>query len=153
MKKKILLLTLGSMLSIPAFAVGHFAGHWESVSGKVSSNIGINSNCSKIEVVIVQDSRSLTTKSYNAVCGTYSADWGPVTEDLQGNKVLENGDVVGSITEDSLTTSAPDSGVLYNYNLKLTPGSQGLMHVVYGVQNFAGTITIEGDLKKVSDTE
>jgi hypothetical protein len=95
----------------------------------------------------------LTTKSYNAVCGTYSADWGPVTEDLQGSKVLENGDVVGSITEDSLTTSAPDSGVVYNYNLKLTSGSQGLMHVVYGVQNFAGTITIEGDLKKVSEIE
>jgi hypothetical protein len=149
LKRILFLLLLAQSLSV--YAVGNFAGHWISESGKVTSNIGVNGNCSKIEIVITQDSSAVVTKSYHAECGTYSSDWGPVPEDIHGGKIFENGDEVGTIDETTLKTSAPDSGVIYNYNLSLMPSSQGSekMHSLYGTQNFVGSITIEADMVRV----
>jgi len=147
MRKKFIIL-IGSVVTLcfsaTGWAVGHFEGHWVSKTGKVTSNIGINGDCTKVEILITQDEHQLLTKSYRAECGTYSSDWGPVPEEIHGGQILEGGDQVGTIDDKALKTSTPDSGVLYNYNLELQ--GAGRMHSTYGTQNFVGSITIEADM-------
>lgn len=137
--------------SVSAFAVANFTGHWVSNSGKVSSNVGLGANCTKIEIIIEQTETEIVTKKYHSTCGFFGSDWGPNTMQIQNGKVFENGDEVGYVNDTTLISITPDVNVLYAFNLKLTQTADGKPAVqsYYGVKNGVGAIATEGILEKV----
>jgi hypothetical protein len=44
--------------------------------GKVSSNVGLNSNCTKVKIEIQQRPGTLTVKRYHSDCGLCGSTWG-----------------------------------------------------------------------------
>jgi hypothetical protein len=113
------LLTILGAGNSKALARANFSGHWVANSGKVSSNVGISASCSKVEIIIEQNEKEFITKKYESTCNFFGSQWGPVKQDLNGEQVLEQGEVVGSISDDTLITTAPSGTAAYAYNLKL----------------------------------
>lgn len=146
MSSFILILFLG----LKTWAVGNFEGHWIATQGEVTSNLGLSSTCTKIEIVIRQTESSIVTDKYESTCQLYSSTWGPVVQRIQDGKVYEDEDVVGTIDDSSLLTTAPSGTVFYIYNLKLVPNNNGQMDLEaeYGVRNYLGTILTTARLVK-----
>ena len=151
MKTLIFVSTFAFSFSSSSWAVVNFTGHWMTTSGTVSSNVGFHSDCKKIEIVIEQTDTQFLTKTYHSECGLMGSDWGPDTMQLQGNKVFQYGGEVGSISDDTLLSDSPDSGVDYAWNLKMIVGDDGqpAVQTYYGVQNGVGAFATEGILHKV----
>lgn len=143
-----------SMQASQAFAVADFSGHWIANSGKVSSNIpGLSANCSRVEIVIEQNEHALITRRYETDCQLFSTHWGPVQEDIQGTQVLEQGEIVGSISDDTLMTTSPSGTAAYAFNLKLIHDSQGsvILKSYYGTKTAVGAMATEADLHRVAE--
>lgn len=140
-----------TLVSTVAFARANFSGHWVAQSGSVSSNVGLSSKCSKVEIVIEQSETSLVTKKYESTCDLYGSTWGPVQEDFIGDQVLEQGTPVGKITDDTLITVAPDGTAEYAFNLRLKKDASGevVLESYYGVRNSVGAIATEAILHRV----
>jgi hypothetical protein len=150
MKTIALITTL--LLSSSAFA--DFAGHWITHNGSITDIQGKKTSCSKIEITMSQVGTKLTTETYSSVCGIMTSDWGPDPMTIQDGKVLNlDGDEIGTLQDNTLQTEEPISSVLYRFDLTLAPATAeqpaDKMHSVYGVKNFLGTMSIEGDLERV----
>lgn len=145
------LFLLPLLFSSPAWAVGDFSGHWLATSGKISSNIGLKGTCSKVEIIIEQTPDNLHTEKYSAKCSLFDSDWGPIDQTIRNGKVFEGDEEVGTITEDTFKTMAPDGNVSYAYNMKLIRNADGSfsMDSYYGTGNGFGAIVIEATLQKV----
>ena len=144
------LLSLFLVLS-PAAAFGEgLSGHWSANAGKVSSNVGLNSSCTKVEIDLDQQPGTLTVKRYHSDCGLYGSTWGPDVMTIKDGKVFEGEDEVGTLTGDTLMTISHDGGTDYAFNLKLIqlPDGTSKLETYYGVRNGTGAIATEADLTK-----
>jgi hypothetical protein len=151
MTKLLIFLSVNLFFTLPAMALADFSGHWVG-DGKINSNIGLNSTCSKIEIVISQTATTLVTEKYVSTCKLFGSSWGPVEMTIQGGDVFEDGEQVGTINDDTLLTIEPSGTVAYAFNLKLVPKGDGTMalQTYYGTQNSIGGMATEGLLHKVS---
>lgn len=133
-------------------AVGDFSGHWTADKGTVSSNLGLRSDCTKVELDIAQTADKLTVRKYKSDCNLFGSSWGPDEMTLKDGKVYEDGDEVGTITGDTLMTIAPSGTVAYAFNLKLVKGADGqpVLESYYGVKNATGAIATEANLTKAA---
>lgn len=149
MKKNILFI-IASLLSTTALAVGDFSGHWVAEEGEVTSQIGLNSKCSRVEIIIEQTATAVITKKYSSTCDMFGSSWGPVEQAILDGKIYEHGEPVGTIDETSLNSAAQDGTVLYHYNLRLVAGANGKMELEseYGTQNFVGKLITVARLKR-----
>jgi hypothetical protein len=140
------------LLLTPAIAFGSdLTGHWIASVGKVSSNVGLNSNCTKVEIEIEQRPGTLTVKRYHSDCGLYGSTWGPDVMTVKPDgKVFEGEDEVGTFSGNTLMTISHDGGVDYAFNLKLIQAADGseTLESYYGVHNGTGAIVTEADLKR-----
>ena len=152
MKYKYLFLILLSNIA-PTFtfaetkSYANFTGHWIATDGKVSSNVGLNSNCKKVEIIIEQNENEILTKLYNAECSLYGSKWGLIKQTIRDGKIFEGEDEVGTITDDTLITVSTSGGYQYAYNLKfitLTNG-QKILKSYYGTKSFIGAIATEAN--------
>ena len=137
-------------LGINAFAIGDFSGHWISEGGEVVSDLGLNSKCSRIEIVIEQTDIEIVTKQYTSTCDLFGSSWGPMVQQIENGKVFEHGEEVGTVDDTTLVSVAPSETVFYLYNLQLVPAADGSMELesVYGVKNYLGTIRTMAHLKR-----
>lgn len=141
------------IVSFSAGANVQLEGHWVADSGQVSSNIGLSAKCTRVEIIIEQDEKSVKTLKYDAQCGTLGSKWGPIQQDIENGKVFEAGVEVGTIDDTTLLTTSVDGTVQYAYNLRLVRGQNGepLLQSYYGTKNFIGAIVTEATLSKVKD--
>lgn len=125
--------------------IANFSGHWIASEGKVSSNIGLNSKCSKVEILIEQTETEIITNLYNAECDMFGSKWGPIHQEIRGGKIFENDLEVGTITEDTLRTTAPSGAYQYAYNLRLlnSPEGKKILQSYYGTRGAVGAMAIE----------
>lgn len=137
-------------IAVQAHAVGDFSGIWVG-EGEVSGVAGLGSKCSKVEIIVEQTETSVFTKKYESTCDLYGSTWGPIQQDYHDGQVFENGEPVGIIDDTHMTSTAPDGGAIYIYNLTLVPGPNGTFELdsEYGVQNFVGTLMTRARLKRV----
>lgn len=137
-------------LGINAHAIGDFSGHWVTDSGEVVSDLGLNSKCTGIEIVIEQTASEMITKQYTSTCALFGSSWGPMVQEIKDGKVFEQGEEVGTVDDTTLVSIAPSGTAVYIYNLKLVPSANGEMELesVYGVKNSLGTIRTEARLKR-----
>ncbi len=145
-------LSLG--LANAAYAVD-FSGHWVG-SGQIIEVVPFvgtkTSPCARIEISIEHLTEKLTTKHYKADCGFVGPDWGPNVMEIRGTEVFEDDEKTGTLIDDTLLTLDASGGVQYAYNLRLKKPAEGQPEVLesyYGVKSMAGTIVIEGGLKRV----
>jgi hypothetical protein len=142
------------ILLTPALTFGaDFTGRWSANVGKVSSNVGLSSNCTKVEIDIEQRPATLTVKRYHSDCGPYGSTWGPDAMTLKADgKVFEgeDEDEVGTLTGNTLMTISHEGGTAYAFNLKLIqlPDGSETLESYYGVHNGTGAIVTEADLKR-----
>ncbi len=138
--------------SVSAMATAQFSGHWVATEGKVSSNIGLSSKCSKVEIIIEQDTDKIVTKKYQSDCALFGSKWGPIQQDLKDGKVLEAGEEVGTINDTTMITISQDGAYKYAYNLRLIVGPQGQpqLQSYYGAGGGIGAMATEATLEKVA---
>ncbi len=148
--KKILALILLFVLSgtgqaQQAKAIANFSGHWIATDGKVSSNIGLNSNCSRVEILIQQSETEILTQVYNAECNLFGSKWGPIRQQIRDGKVYEQDEEVGTISTDTMITISASGTSKYAYNLKLVQNADGTKSLksYYGTQGAIGAIATE----------
>lgn len=137
---------IGGLMLISSVSMGlNFSGHWVANSGKVSSNIGLNSPCSKVEILIQHTDDQIRTEYYKSDCQMFGAKWGPVVQNIKDGKVFENGVEVGTITEDTLMTTSTSGTYKYAYNLKLKVSDEGelILNSYYGTQGAIGAMATE----------
>jgi len=147
------LLTFTNAASANAEGIANFSGHWIASVGKVSSNVGLSSNCSRVEIIIEQSDTAILIKKYNAECAMFGSSWGPVSMEIKGTKVFENGEEVGHISADTLITISQEPSAAYAFNLKLISDASGkpIMESYYGVKNGVGAIATEANLAKANE--
>lgn len=150
---KLTLLTLISTLTLSsqAFAYANFSGQWISTEGKVSSNVGINSKCKKIEINIQQNDDQIVIERYSSNCNIYGSDWGPNYFQIKNGKVYEDEVEIGYINDTELVTKAQQGSIAYQFNLKVNQVVNNQVTSIssyYGVQNFTGTIATEAIMRK-----
>lgn len=142
----ILLLVLSSISQgQQAKTVANFSGHWIATDGKVSSNVGLNSACTQVEILIQQTETEILTEVYNAECKLFGSKWGPIHQQIRDGKVYEQDEEVGMISSDTLITTSTSGTSKYAYNLKLIQNSDGIKSLksYYGTQAAIGAIAIE----------
>jgi hypothetical protein len=146
-------LFLVSSIAVQAFAVANFSGHWVATNGKVSSNVGLSADCKSVEIFIEQTETSIVTKTYRADCGTLGTKWGPVRQEIRGTQIFEEGDLVGTISGDTLMTTSKSGTAAYAYNLKLIRTANGelILKSYYGTKTAIGAIATEADLHLASE--
>lgn len=129
-----------------------FSGDWVGTSGQVKSDFGLSSSCSKIEIEIRQSEGLLLTEKYISTCDQFGSSWGPVREVIRDGRVYEGQQEVGTFDGQNLITKSQDGSISYLYNLRMSMGRDGQprLQSVYGVQNYLGTATTEGELVRVS---
>ncbi len=139
------------LIPMTSFAVANFSGHWVADSGTVSSNIGLNSKCSKVEIIIEQTEKTILTKKYQADCALYGTKWGPIPDDYENGKVFEDGVEVGTVSDTTLMTLTRSGSAQYAYNLKLSQAATGewQLQSYYGTKTAAGAMATEATLRKV----
>lgn len=147
---KNILFAVAIVFSPNLFAIGDFSGHWVAEHGEVVSQIGLNSQCSRVEIIIEQTPTAVITKKYTSTCDLYGSSWGPVEQTVMDGKVYEHGEHVGTVDETSLISLAPSGTVAYHYNLHLVSGPNGEIELEseYGAQNFLGTLMTVARLKR-----
>jgi hypothetical protein len=140
-----------SISTIGFAAVGNFSGHWVANSGKLSSTIGLSADCTKVEIVIEQTETQLLTKLYNAECALFGSKWGPVPQEIRDGKVYEQGELVGTITEDTLMTLSTSGTYQYAYNLRLKKTADGkeTLDSYYGAKGAVGAMVTEATHQRV----
>ncbi|MGZ3725759.1 MAG: hypothetical protein ACXWPX_08180 [Pseudobdellovibrio sp.] len=132
-------------LKVNAQEVANFSGHWIANEGKVSSTVGLNSKCSKVEIEIEQTATEILTKVYDAQCDMFGSKWGPIHQQIKDGKVYEQGEEVGTISGDTLITVSQSGSYQYAYNLKIAtlPNGQKTLQSYYGTKGGVGAIVIE----------
>jgi hypothetical protein len=125
-----------------------FTGHWVGIGHL--AGVGLSMDCTKVEMTVQQTADQFVIQNYAASCGIANMNWGPNTMQVQGSKVLDQGDEIGTLTDTELKTSEVESGVNYIFNLKLIPATsptgQTILQSTYAVENDTGTITVESHL-------
>jgi hypothetical protein len=139
-------------LTFKSWAVANFEGRWIATEGEVVSTLGLNSKCSRIEIIIKQTTNEIITEKYESTCELYGSTWGPVLQTIKDGKVYEHDELVGTIDEESLLTTAPSGTVFYIYNLSLISDSSGQIQLKaeYGVRNYLGTLLTTARLSRHS---
>lgn len=139
------------VLPLQSMAIANFTGHWIANSGKLSSNVGLSANCTKVEIEIVQTQDVIETKIYDATCGIFGSKWGPIKQDIKDGKIFEAGVEVGTINEDTMITVSTSGTYQYAYNLKLIRSADGRKQLMsyYGTKGGIGAMVTEAthDLK------
>jgi hypothetical protein len=145
-----LLISVILFTSLSSLAVGDFSGHWVAEGGEVTSDVGLNSKCSRVEIVIEQTQSAVITQKYSSSCNLFSSEWGPMEQLFADGKIYEQGEEVGTIDDSSLTSIAPSGTAFYLYNMRLVPGASGEIELEseYGVKNAVGTILTTARLKR-----
>ncbi len=133
-----------SLLSSASYGY-NFSGHWVAQGGQVSSNIGLSSPCSKVEILIQHTDDQIRTEFYKSDCQMFGTKWGPVVQDIKDGKVFEKGVEVGTITDDTLITVSSSGTYKYAYNLKLKKSDQGELRLnsYYGTKGAIGAMATE----------
>lgn len=152
-KVKLLIVSCSlTFLTTNVFAVANFSGHWLANSGKLSSTIGLSSDCSKVEIIINQSETQIVTQMYNSECKMFNAKWGPITQTIKDGKIYEDGTEVGTITEDTLITISNSGTYKHAYNLKLKTNAAGhtTLDSYYGSKGAIGAIVTEATHEKVN---
>ena len=150
MTQKLLFITAFVLFRSIAWGVADFSGHWVG-PGKISSNVGLSANCSRIEIILHQSADKITIDKYQSTCDLFGSTWGPIEMPVQGGDVYEDGEKVGTISDDTLLTLQPDGDVSYAFNLKIKTAADGttVLDTYYGTGNAIGAIATEGTLQKV----
>jgi hypothetical protein len=144
-------LSLASFAAQAAQPLYNLSGRWKG-AGTTTDSRGTSQPCGNIEIVIEQTDKKFDIVSYKAACSWLQPDWGPWKTEIEGTKLMEDGEQVGEFTDDILKMWT-GGGASYAMNFRYIPsGDDGTptLRSYYGVRNLVGAIVIEGDLKQIS---
>lgn len=139
-----LIVSCGLGLSHLSFAQD-LSGAW-SGTGQWVDDKGSKTPCTLIEVSFKQGDQNLVVEKLHAKCGQLESDWNPLTFEIKGTKVYNDGDEVGTFDGHIFKTLMPDSGTDYAFNFEIT--GPNTLQIYYGVRNAVGAMVIEGETQR-----